>query len=42
MSFERRLYTQTQDVQIFKQFFMSQMNPKEFATLLHIQLNYLT
>ena len=28
--FERRLCAQTQDLQIFKKFYMSQMNPKEF------------
>ena len=28
-SFERRICAQTQDVQIFKKFNMSQMNPKE-------------
>ena len=27
-SFERRIYAQTQDLQIFKKFNMSQMNPK--------------
>ena len=28
-SFERRICTQTQDLQFFKKFNMSQMNPKE-------------
>ena len=28
-SFERRICSQTQDLQIFKKFHMSQMNPKE-------------
>ena len=28
-SFERRICAQTQDLQIFKRFYMSQMNPKE-------------
>ena len=29
--FERRLCAQTQELQIFKKFYMSQMNPKEFV-----------
>ena len=29
--FERRLWAQTQDLQILKKFFMSQMNPKEIV-----------
>ena len=29
MSFERRICAQTQNLQIFKKFHMSQMNPKE-------------
>ena len=29
--FERRLWAQTQDLQIFKKFNMSLMNPKEFV-----------
>ena len=29
--FERRLWAQTPDLQIFKKFYMSQMNPKEFV-----------
>ena len=29
--FERRLWAQTEDLQIFKKFYMSQMNPKEFV-----------
>ena len=29
MSFERRICAQTQDLQIFKKFNMSQINPKE-------------
>ena len=29
--FERRLWAQTQDLQIFKKFYMSQWNPKEFV-----------
>ena len=32
MSFERRICAQTQDLQIFKKFNMSQMNPKEVFT----------
>ena len=28
-SFEHRICAQTQDLQIFKKFYMSQMNPKE-------------
>ena len=37
-SFERRICAQTQDLQIFKRFYMSQMNPKQFvlsSTTLH-------
>ena len=34
--FERRLWAQTQHLQIFKKFYMSQMNPKEnLITPLH-------
>ena len=42
--FERRLCAQTQDLQILKKFYMSQMNPKEFVhnTAVHTQFNYLT
>ena len=29
--FERRLCAQPQDLQVFKKFYMSQMNPKEFV-----------
>ena len=40
-SFERRIYAQTQDLQIFKKFKMSQMNPTE---IFHntAYFNYLT
>ena len=31
--FERRLCAQAQDLQIFKKFYMSQMNPKENCIL---------
>ena len=36
-NFEPPLYAQTQDLQIFKKFYVSQMNPKEFvsSTTLH-------
>ena len=30
-NFERQLYAQTQDLQIFKKLYMSRMNPKEFV-----------
>ena len=42
MSFERRIFAQTQDLQIFKKFYMSQMNPKEFVhnTAYSVQLLY--
>ena len=40
--FERRLWAQTQHLQIFKKFNMSQMNPKSLSTTLHIQFNCLT
>ena len=42
-SFERRIYAQTQDLQIFKKFNMSQMNPKEVFhnTEYSIQLPYI-
>ena len=40
--FERRLCAQTQDLQIFKKFYISQMNPKEFVhkTSYSVQLPY--
>jgi len=44
-NFERRLCAETQDLQIFKKFYMLQiMNPKEFfhTTAVHTQFNYLT
>ena len=43
MSFERRIFAQTQDLQIFKKFNMSQMNPKEvFHNTAHsFQLPYI-
>ena len=40
--FEHRLCAQSQDLQIFKKFYMSQMNPKEFVHNTHTQFNYLT
>ena len=41
--FERRLCAQTQDLQIFKKFYRSQMNPKEFVhnTAYSVQLPYI-
>ena len=41
--FERRLCSQTQDLQICKKFYMSQMNPKEFVhnTAYSVQLPYI-
>jgi len=41
-SFERRICAQTQDLQIFKKFNMSQMNPKEVFhnTAYSVQLPY--
>jgi len=39
--FERRLCAQTQDLQIFKKFYMSQMNPKELSNAYSIQLPYI-
>ena len=43
MSFERRICAQTQDLQIFKKFNMSQMNPKEAFnnTAYSVQLPYI-
>ena len=43
MSFERRIYAQTQDLQIFKKFYMSQMNLKQFVhnTAYSVQLHYI-
>ena len=43
MSFERRIGVQTQDLQIFKKFYMSQMNPKEVFhnTAYSVQLPYI-
>ena len=40
--FERRLCAQTRDLQIFKKFYMSQMNPKGFVhnTAYSVQLPY--
>ena len=42
-SFERRICTQTQDLQIFKKFNMSQMNLKEvfLNTAYSVQLPYI-
>ena len=42
-SFERRICTQTQDLQIFKKINMSQMNPKEVFhnTGYSVQLPYI-
>ena len=42
-SFERRIYAQTQDLQIFKKFNMSRMNPKEVFnnTAYSVQLPYI-
>ena len=42
-SFERRICAQTQDLQIFKKFNMSQMNPKEVFhnTAYSVQLPYI-
>ena len=42
-SFERRIYAQPQDLQIFKKFNMSQMNPKEVfnKTQYSVQLPYI-
>ena len=37
MSFERRICVQTQDLQIFKKFYKSQMNPKEAFQNTYIQ-----
>ena len=34
--FERRLCTQTQELQVDKKFYMSQVNPKEFVNNTHI------
>ena len=41
--FERRLCAQTQTLQIFKKFYMSQMNPKEFVhnTAYLVKLTYI-
>jgi len=41
--FERRLCAQTQDLQFFKKFYMSQMNPSEFVpnTAYSVQLPYI-
>ena len=43
MSFERRICAQTQDLQIFKKFNMSQMNPNEafHNTASSVQLPYI-
>ena len=43
MSFGRRICAQTQDLQIFKKFNMSQMNPKEvFLNIAYtVQLPYI-
>ena len=41
-SFERRFSAQTQDLQIFKKFNMSQMNPKEVFHNTATQFNYLS
>ena len=42
-SFERRICAQTQDLQFFKKFNMSQMNPKEVFhnTTYSVQLAYI-
>ena len=42
-SFERRIFAHTQDLQIFKKFNMSQINPKEFDhnTAYLVQLPYI-
>ena len=42
-SFERRICAQTQDLQIFKMYYLSQMNPKEFVhnTAYSVQLPYI-
>ena len=42
-SFERRICAQTQDLQIFRKFDMSQMNPKEVFqdTAYSVQLPYI-
>ena len=42
-SFERRICAQTQDLQIFKKFSMSQIHPKEFFhnTAHSVQLPYI-
>ena len=42
-SFERRICAQTQDLQIFKKWNMSQMNPKEvfYNTAYSVQLPYI-
>ena len=41
--FKRRLCAQIQDLQIFKRFYMSKMNPKEFVpnTAYSVQLPYI-
>ena len=43
MSFEHRICAQTQDLQIFKKFNLSQMNPKEVFhnTAYSVQLPYI-
>ena len=43
MSFEQRIFAQTQDLQIFVKFYMSQMNIKEFVhnTAYLVQLHYI-
>ena len=43
MSFERRIYAQTHNLQTFKKFNMSQMNPKEVFqnTAYSVQLPYI-
>ena len=42
-SFEHRICAQTQDLQIFKKFYLSQMNPKEVFhnTAYSVQLPYI-
>ena len=42
MSFERRIRAQTQDLHIFKKFYVSQVNPKEAFHNTVYQFNYLT
>jgi len=42
MSFERRIFAQTQDLQIFKKFNILKWIQKKFSTTLHTQFNYLT